>query len=80
MRGTVSKMRAERNQSSSTLNYFLPLGEILLPMNQYLGKAIEIKASAGIACIACGRASSKSLAKVIVTPVLPSWRLAICAL
>lgn len=78
MRGTVSKMRAERNQSSSTLNYFLPLGEVLLPMNQYLGKAIEIKASTGIACIACGRASSKSFSQGYCYPCFT--KLAACDL
>ncbi len=78
MRGTVSKMRAERNQSEPTLNYYLPLGELLLPMNRLIGKSIEIKASSGIHCIACGRASSKSFSQGYCYPCFT--RLAACDL
>lgn len=60
MRGTVSKMRAERNAADGSLSYFLPLGELLLPMNGLIGQRLRVEASAGIECISCGARSSKS--------------------
>lgn len=60
MRGTVSKMRAERNPADGALSYFLPLGDLLLPLNGLIGRRLSIQASTGIQCVGCGARSSKS--------------------
>ena len=59
MRGTVSKMRGERN-GDAALSYFLPLDGVLMPLNGLIGKDISIRASEGIYCNACGKPSNKS--------------------
>lgn len=59
MRGTVSKMRGERN-GDAALSYFLPLDGVLMPLNGLIGKDISIRASEGIHCNACGKPSNKS--------------------
>lgn len=64
MRGTVKKMRSERNaQAAEPLRYFLPLDELLLPMNELIGRELTITASHGIHCVNCGRASNKSFSQ-----------------
>lgn len=61
MRGTVRKMQCERNAANAdALNYFLPLDDVLLPMNGLIGKRLEIRASERITCVACGKSSNKS--------------------
>lgn len=61
MRGTVRKMQCERNgEAGRGLNYYLPLDGLLLPMNGLIGKDISIRASEGITCVGCGKASAKS--------------------
>lgn len=61
MRGTVRKMQCERNAASDAeLNYFLPLSDVLFPMNALIGKRLEIRASEGIRCVGCGKSSAKS--------------------
>lgn len=61
MRGTVRKMQCERNAASAdALNYFLPLDDVLLPMNGLIGKRLEIRASERITCVSCGKSSNKS--------------------
>lgn len=64
MRGTVKKMRSERNASATEpLRYFLPLDDQLLAMNDLIGQELSIQASPGITCIECGRASKKSFSQ-----------------
>lgn len=61
MRGTVRKMQCERNgEAGQALTYYLPLDELLLPMNGLIGKQVSIRASEGIRCVGCGKASAKS--------------------
>lgn len=62
MRGTVKKMVSERNcgTEDGTLQYYLPLDQLLLPMNQYIGRHLSIRASERITCVACGKSSNKS--------------------
>ncbi len=69
MRGTVRKMRGERNAETGPdgqeqpLRYFLPLDDLLLPMNELIGRHVTIRASEGIRCVGCGRASKKSFSQ-----------------
>lgn len=69
MRGTVRKMRSERNAATGPdgqeqpLRYFLPLDDVLLPMNELIGRQVSIRASEGIRCVGCGRASKKSFSQ-----------------
>ena len=61
MRGNVRKMQGERNaDDAQPLRYFLPLDGVLLPMNELIGRRLSIRASAGITCVGCGKASAKS--------------------
>jgi len=55
--GNIIKMRSEY---ADPVQYFLPLGENELPMNQWIGKSISMKFSGQINCIACGKKTKTS--------------------
>lgn len=55
--GTLRKMHV---RPGSPVQYDLPLGEQLLPLNALLGQSIRLVSRGAIFCIHCGRKSSKS--------------------
>jgi hypothetical protein len=57
MLGTLRKMRAEKNDPVS---YFLPLGELSVPLQPFLGNTLHLRYQGNIFCTACGRKTPKS--------------------
>ncbi|HAQ19193.1 MAG TPA: DUF2797 domain-containing protein [Prolixibacteraceae bacterium] len=55
--GNILKMRAEY---ADPVNYFLPLSETELPMNDLIGKSISLKFTGQINCISCGKRTKTS--------------------
>lgn len=57
MLGTLRKMRVEQNDPVS---YFLPLGDVSVPLQPFLGNTLHLRWQGAIFCTACGRKTSKS--------------------
>ncbi len=57
MTGSIEKMQVEL---ASPVNYQLPIGAELLPMNPLIGRHITLRYMGKITCVACGRNTSKS--------------------
>ncbi len=55
--GTIIKMRSEY---ADPVQYFLPLGDTELPMNELIGKSISLKFTGQINCISCGKRTKTS--------------------
>jgi hypothetical protein len=55
--GTILKMRSE---FSDPVQYFLPVGETELPMNDLIGQKIQLAFTGQINCIACGKRTKTS--------------------
>jgi hypothetical protein len=55
--GTIIKMRSEY---ADPVQYFLPLGDTELPMNELIGKPITLKFTGQINCISCGKRTKTS--------------------
>jgi hypothetical protein len=55
--GNIIKMRSE---FAEPVNYFLPLGETELAMNELIGKPISLKFTGQINCISCGKRTKTS--------------------
>lgn len=55
--GNLRKMVVEL---ASPVNYALPLGKQLVPLNQYVGKTISLRFTGMIHCVSCGRKINKS--------------------
>jgi len=69
--GLVRKMRAELNlQPSSQVQYFLPLGEQELPLNQYIGKTLKLEFVGSIVCQHCGKKTKKSFSQGYCFPCM----------
>ena len=65
MKGNILKMHgalssAEKNQP---VQYELPVGDKLLPMNEHIGETVKLSYQNEIHCVACGRKTSKSFAQ-----------------
>lgn len=60
--GHLRKMRTSlgTTDSATTVNYELPIGDILLPLNPMIGRRIKLSYSGVINCCHCGRKTSKS--------------------
>lgn len=60
--GNILKMHTELDASAENLpvQYKLPIGEGLVPMNEHIGGHIKLSYKGEINCIACGRKTSKS--------------------
>ncbi len=63
--GPIIKMRTELH---SPIQYELPIGEDLLPMNQFIGKYVRFKWLKEILCILCERKINKSFAQGFCYP------------
>ena len=55
--GTILKMRSEY---ADPVQYFLPVGDLELPMNELIGKSVRLKFTGQINCIACGKKTKTS--------------------
>lgn len=55
--GNILKMRSEL---ADPVQYFLPLSETEVPMNELIGKSISMKFTGQINCIACGKKTKTS--------------------
>jgi hypothetical protein len=62
MLGNILKMQTELDTSAENrpVQYKLPIGEELVPMNEHIGGHIKLSYRGEINCIACGRKTSKS--------------------
>jgi hypothetical protein len=61
MIGNIKKMQSElAADNRSPVQYKLPIGGQLLPMNEHIGETIRLNYQGEINCIACGRKSNKS--------------------
>lgn len=57
MQGTLSKLKATKD---SPIQYFLPLGEEKVQLNDFIGKAISLTHTGNIYCCECGKKTKKS--------------------
>ncbi|MBL7972821.1 MAG: DUF2797 domain-containing protein [Prolixibacteraceae bacterium] len=55
--GNIIKMRSEL---AEPVQYFLPLGETELPVNELIGQSISLKFTGQINCISCGKRTKTS--------------------
>ncbi|WP_199611566.1 DUF2797 domain-containing protein [Flocculibacter collagenilyticus] len=62
MIGTLSKMKSSLTQNNS-VEYNLPIGEHLVPLNPLLGKHIAFKHTGQIFCSSCGKKTKKSFSQ-----------------
>ena len=62
MIGNIKKMQTTLGDSTKNqpVQYQLPIGENLLPMNEHIGQSIKLNYQNEINCVACGRKTSKS--------------------
>ena len=63
--GTILKMESKLE---TPVQYDLPIGDDLVPMNDFIGKYIIFKWLKEIYCVACGRKTSKSFAQGFCYP------------
>ncbi len=65
MMGNILKMQTTLGDvaKNQPVQYQLPLGENLLPMNEHIGRSIKLSYQNEIHCVACGRKTSKSFAQ-----------------
>lgn len=71
--GTLKKMVSHL---ASTVEYELPVGEALVPLNKHIGSSIALNFSGNIYCIHCGRKTKKSFSQGYCFPCMK--RLAQC--
>ena len=66
MIGNIKKMQAtlggtaDQPESDQAVQYQLPIGDELLPMNEHIGQGIRLNYQNEIHCVACGRKTNKS--------------------
>ncbi|WP_046004295.1 DUF2797 domain-containing protein [Pseudoalteromonas rubra] len=61
MQGTLRKMQATLGTAQgASVQYHLPLGDELLPLNELIGKPITLTFSGNIFCCNCGKKTKKS--------------------
>jgi len=65
MIGNILKMKSTLGdlKTNQPVQYQLPIGDELLPMNEHIGHAIKLSYQSEINCIACGRKTNKSFAQ-----------------
>jgi len=70
--GNLKKMRVklDQQQSGSQVEYFLPLSENELGLNQYLGQSLKLEFLAEINCQNCGRKTNKSFSQGYCYPCM----------
>lgn len=70
MRSVLLQPSEQLNDRSDNVNYFLPLGDDELPLNQFLGKYIKLELVNGIHCQHCGRRTNKSFSQGYCFPCM----------
>lgn len=60
MIGNILKMQAVLGEAGQPVQYQLPIGDQLLPMNENIGNRVKLHYQSEINCIACGRKTKKS--------------------
>jgi len=65
MIGNILKMKASLGDASKSqaVQYSLPIGDELIPMNEHLGKTVKLNYNGEINCVACGNKTKKSFAQ-----------------
>ncbi len=65
MNGNILKMRSTLGDAKNNqpVQYQLPVGDELLPMNEHIGQTIKLTYNGEINCVACGRKTKKSFAQ-----------------
>jgi hypothetical protein len=56
-KGNLEKMKT---QTGDIVNYFLPVGDNMIHLNEFIGKPIKIEFLHTINCVACGKKTNKS--------------------
>ena len=76
--GTLKKMRAELSTSNhpDEVNYFLPIGDEELPVNQFIGEQLKLEFLGNIICKNCGNKTKKTFSQGFCFPCMR--RLAQC--
>ncbi len=67
--GTLSKMKSTL---SDTVDYQLPVGDALIPLNPLLGNRLSLNFTGNIYCSACGRKTKKSFSQGYCFPCMKS--------
>ena len=68
--GNISKMKTSLIKGGA--HYQLPVGDELVPMNDLIGKSLQLKYEDEINCIACGRKTKKSFSQGYCYPCFNS--------
>lgn len=73
MQGNIRKMRAELpSEAGAPVQYRLPIGDDELPINDYLGKPLQLEYTGKIHCTHCGRKTNKSFSQGFCFPCMKS--------
>lgn len=72
MTTTCGDLRKLSAKLASPVEYFLPVGDQLLGLNNSIGKTIRLEYQGEIHCVACGRKTSKSFNQGYCYPCLQS--------
>ena len=75
VQGTLKKLRSELVEP---VQYQLPVGEDLVPLNDYFGKHITLTFSGNIFCSNCGKKTRKATSGPLLC-LHESWQAATCA-
>jgi len=67
--GALRKMTAQLNQDGN-VNYQLPVGDQLLPLNELIGKTLSLHYHEHISCNHCGRKTKKSFSQGYCYPCM----------
>lgn len=59
-KGALMKMKAEVSGAKKPVQYTLPVGKELVPVNELIGKTLEFKFGGDIFCINCGKKTKQS--------------------
>ncbi len=68
--GNIRKMRSELNPNDSTVEYFLPIGDKELALNQFIGKTLKLQFNDEIKCQHCGKRTKKSFSQGYCFPCM----------
>jgi len=71
--GLLKKMQTQLMGVSGTdVDYGLPIGDVLIPMNELVGRSITLAYSGAINCLHCGRKTKKSFSQGYCYPCFRS--------
>jgi hypothetical protein len=75
--GNIKKMRSTITNSddlviptSSNVEYFLPIGDTEVPMNQFIGESLKLEKIGDINCLHCGKKTNKSFSQGYCFPCM----------